>query len=57
MNFSEVIILMNLLINYGHTHSNLDTLVNGTRLVSNQFGYVGHEENNDFNSRLTINVG
>lgn len=42
---------------YGHTHSNLDTLVNGTRLISNQFGYVSHEENNDFNSCLTINIG
>ncbi len=24
---------------YGHTHSNLDALVNDTRIVSNQAGY------------------
>ncbi|MFK5914122.1 MAG: metallophosphoesterase [Woeseiaceae bacterium] len=42
---------------YGHTHSNLDTFINGTRLVSNQFGYVGHEENNDFNASLVVDVG
>ena len=42
---------------YGHTHSNLDTLVNGTRLISNQFGYVGHDENNDFDSCLVVGVG
>ena len=40
----------------GHTHFNIDTLVNGTRLISNQFGYVGHDENNDFDPCLIIDV-
>lgn len=41
---------------YGHTHSNLDTVVHGTRLVANQFGYAFREEMQDFNPDFIVEV-
>lgn len=41
---------------YGHTHSNLDTIVKGTRLVANQYGYAGREEARDFNPEFIVEV-
>lgn len=35
---------------YGHSHTNIDTEINGTKVVSNQMGYVFNNEhiNNGF---------
>lgn len=30
---------------YGHSHSSIDAVIGGTKVVSNQLGYVGREEN------------
>ena len=35
---------------YGHTHSNLDNEINGTKVVSNQFGYVFRRDDDLFDS-------
>ena len=40
---------------YGHTHSNLDTIVNGCRVISNQPGYP-NEIVPDFNSIKVVEV-
>lgn len=29
---------------YGHSHRNIDVEINGTKVISNQFGYVSHNE-------------
>ena len=29
---------------YGHSHTNIDTEIGGTRIISNQMGYVFEEE-------------
>ena len=29
---------------YGHSHTNIDTVIGGTRIVSNQMGYVFEDE-------------
>jgi hypothetical protein len=29
---------------YGHSHTNIDTVIGNTRIVSNQLGYVSHGE-------------
>ena len=29
---------------YGHSHTNIDTEINGTKIVSNQMGYTFHNE-------------
>lgn len=54
--------LENLIVNYdidlwiyGHTHSNLDTVVYDTRIVSNQAGYPGERVKN-FDPLFTIDV-
>ena len=41
---------------YGHTHSNLDTIVQGTRLVANQYGYVARELAKDFNPKFIVEI-
>lgn len=40
---------------YGHTHSNMDTVVHGTRIISNQPGYPGENVKN-FNLGLLIEI-
>lgn len=40
---------------YGHTHSNLDVVVSGTRIVSNQAGYPG-ENVQGFDANLVVTV-
>lgn len=40
---------------YGHTHANIDELINSTRVISNQAGYPG-ENVEGFNDRLVIDV-
>lgn len=29
---------------YGHSHTNIDTVIGGTRIISNQMGYVFEDE-------------
>ena len=29
---------------YGHSHTNIDTMIGGTRIISNQMGYVFEDE-------------
>lgn len=29
---------------YGHSHTNIDTMIGGTRIISNQMGYVFENE-------------
>ena len=29
---------------YGHSHTNIDTVIGGTRIISNQMGYVFENE-------------
>jgi predicted phosphodiesterase len=41
---------------YGHTHSNLDTVVEGTRLVANQYGYVARDIADDFDPNFIVEV-
>ena len=45
---------------YGHTHGNLDQIVNGTRLFSNQCGYrhsiYAKPEVKDFNANLIVEI-
>ena len=41
---------------YGHTHSCLDTVINGTRLIANQYGYSGRETCKEFNSRFIVEL-
>ena len=33
---------------YGHSHSNIDAVIGGTKCISNQLGYVSHEEHLSF---------
>lgn len=40
----------------GHSHSNIDTKINVTRLVSNQYGYHGNEVCEDFNAEFVIEL-
>ena len=39
---------------YGHTHQNIDSEINGTKIISNQFGYVFSDnfDNIDFNQKI-----
>jgi len=43
---------------YGHSHRNIDTEIAGTKIISNQLGYVSHSEHlkNGFNSGKWIEV-
>lgn len=41
---------------HGHTHDSFDYVVNGTRIVCNPRGYVGHHLNPHFNPRLEIEI-
>jgi len=41
---------------YGHTHFNNDQLIHGTRLVSNQHGYIS-EKDESYRSDLVIDMG
>lgn len=55
-NLEELIVNHNIdLWIYGHTHSNLDTVINGTRIVSNQAGYPGENVKN-FDPRRIIEI-
>jgi len=33
---------------YGHTHRNIDTEINGTKVISNQMGYAGYNETPEY---------
>ena len=34
---------------YGHSHTNIDAEIEGTRIMANQLGYIAHgEQNNGF---------
>ena len=53
MGFSELWI-------HGHMHDSLDYMVEGTRVICNPRGYCryeGHNENDDFNPNMLIEVG
>ena len=41
---------------YGHSHRNIDTVIGGTRCVTNQLGYVSHNEHLTFNPEKTIEI-
>lgn len=42
---------------YGHSHTNIDTVIEKTKIVSNQLGYIAHnEQHNGFNSNRNINL-
>jgi len=40
---------------FGHTHANVDKIIDGTRIISNQAGYPG-ENVNDFNANAIIEI-
>jgi len=40
---------------FGHTHANVDKIIDGTRIISNQAGYPG-ENVNDFNASAIIEI-
>jgi predicted phosphodiesterase len=41
---------------YGHSHRNIDKVIGKTRCVSNQLGYVSHNEQQSFNPSKVIKV-
>jgi Icc-related predicted phosphoesterase len=41
---------------HGHTHSSNDYVLDETRVVSNPFGYIRHQENEEYNEMLRIDV-
>ncbi|GAP71814.1 metallophosphoesterase [Candidatus Symbiothrix dinenymphae] len=41
---------------YGHSHRNIDTMIGNTQCVSNQLGYVSHNEHISFNVKKIIEV-
>jgi len=41
---------------HGHTHSNVDVDVHGTRILCNPRGYFPHELNKDFDEKLSFEV-
>lgn len=43
---------------YGHSHTNIDTEIGGTRIISNQMGYVFEDEHlmNEFDSAKFIKI-
>lgn len=41
---------------YGHSHRNIDKIIGQTKCVSNQLGYVFHNEHHTFDSQKTIDI-
>ncbi len=43
---------------YGHSHTNIDTMIGGTRIISNQMGYVFEDEHlmNGFDPAKFIDI-
>ena len=43
---------------YGHSHTNIDTEIDGTRIISNQMGYVFEDEHlmNGFDPAKFIDI-
>ena len=41
---------------HGHGHDSVRTDLDGHTLIANPFGYLGVEENPDFNPRLLLEV-
>jgi len=41
---------------HGHTHNSFDYMIGDTRIICNPFGYLGMEENPDFQKHLIIEV-
>ena len=43
---------------YGHSHTNIDTVIGGTRIISNQMGYVFEDEHlmNGFDPAKFIDI-
>ena len=41
---------------YGHSHRNIDKVIGKTKCVSNQLGYVFHNEHHTFNPEKAIEV-
>ncbi|GHT74763.1 metallophosphatase [Bacteroidia bacterium] len=41
---------------YGHSHRNIDKTIGNTKCVSNQLGYVSHNEHIDFDSGKVITI-
>jgi len=40
----------------GHTHSNIDMVIGGTRIIANPLGYITHNENPQFDDDLRFEV-
>ena len=41
---------------HGHTHASADYMIGDTRVICNPRGYVGYEENPEFNPRLVVEI-
>lgn len=41
---------------YGHSHTNIDTVIGGTRIISNQMGYVFEDEHENAALAITVNI-
>jgi len=42
---------------YGHSHTNIDTEIGNTKIVSNQLGYIAYsEQHNGFNNKRILNI-
>ena len=42
---------------YGHSHTNIDAEIEGTKIMSNQLGYIAHgEQNNGFRNNKYISI-
>lgn len=41
---------------YGHSHRNIDKIIGNTKCVSNQLGYVFHNEHHTFNPKKVIEI-
>ena len=41
---------------YGHSHVSIEHTIGNTRLLSNQLGYIGYGQEEDFDTKKCINV-
>ena len=41
---------------FGHSHYNIDAIIGQTHCLSNQLGYVFHDENKDFDPTKYISI-
>ena len=41
---------------YGHSHTNIDIMIGGTRIISNQMGYVFVDEHESAALAVSVNI-